>query len=206
MTSSADTAAAPPVVVGIGGTTRPGSTTDRALRLTLAAAEQAGARTLFFGGDFLARLPMYQAGDPVRTDESVQLVEAVRGCAGLVVASPGYHGGVSGLVKNALDYIEELRGDDRPYLDQRSVGCVVTAHGWQACGTTLGALRSIVHALRAWPTPLGATINTSEPVFDASGACLDVKAASQLALVGRQVVQFTGCPAARSGLPEPVLS
>jgi len=34
-----------PLIVGIGGTPRPGSTTERALALALRCAEQAGART-----------------------------------------------------------------------------------------------------------------------------------------------------------------
>ena len=114
----------------------------------------------------------------------------VRKADGLIVASPGYHGGVSGLVKNALDLLEDLRDDERCYLDGRAVGCIVNASGWQACVSTLAAMRSIVHALRGWPTPLGATLNTTEKVFDATGACADEKAAMQLAMVGRHVVEF----------------
>lgn len=179
-----------PLVVGIGGTTRPASSTDRALRLCLQAAEEAGARTMIFGGPFLSRLPHYVPEHPERNDEQRQLVDTVRKADGLIVASPGYHGGVSGLVKNALDLLEDLRDDERSYLDGRAVGCVVNAAGWQAAVSTLAALRSIVHALRGWPTPLGATLNTSEKIFDAAGVCADEKVALQLALVGRQVVEF----------------
>lgn len=185
-----------PLVVGIGGTTRVGSTTDRALLIALKAAEEAGARTCFFGGAFLAKLPIYAPENRERTEEQCELVEIVRSADGVIVASPGYHGGVSGLVKNALDLLEDLRDAERPYLDGRAVGCIVTASGWQTCGTTLSALRSIVHALRGWPTPLGATLNTAEEIFDAAGACTDEKAAMQLTIVGRQVVEFAhmrGC-------------
>ena len=56
--------------------------------------------------------------------------------------------------------------------------------------STLAALRSIVHALRGWPTPFGATLNTSEKLFDANGGCTDERIAAQLALVGKQVVEF----------------
>ena len=72
----------------------------------------------------------------------------------IIVASPAYHGGVSGLVKNALDYVEDLRDAKRPYLDGRAVGCIACAGGWQAAVATLTGLRSISHALRGWPTPL----------------------------------------------------
>jgi FMN reductase len=182
---------AKPSIVGIGGTTRRASSTDRALRIALQAAEEAGARTHIFDGPFLSRLPHYVPEHPERNDEQRQLVDTVRRADGLIIASPGYHGGVSGLVKNALDLLEDLRDDERGYLEGRAVGCVVNAAGWQACVSTLMALRSIVHALRGWPTPLGVTINTSETVFDANGECPE-KIATQLAQVGRHVVEFAG--------------
>lgn len=179
-----------PLIVGIGGTTRPASSTDRALRIALHAAEKAGTRTRIFDGAFLAKLPHFSPESDERSEEQRQLVDAVRGADGLIVASPGYHGGVSGLVKNALDLLEDLREDKRPYLDGRAVGCIATAAGWQAAASTLAALRSIVHALRGWPTPLGAALNTSEKIFGLDGECMDEKVFLQLATVGRQVAEF----------------
>jgi len=181
---------AKPLVVGIGGTTRAVSSTDRALRISLQAAEEAGARTCLFDGAFLSRLPHFAPENPERNEEQRQLVEMARKADGIIVASPGYHGGVSGLVKNALDLLEDLRDDQRAYLDGRAVGCIVNAAGWQACVNTLAALRSIVHALRGWPTPFGATLNTTEGLFDDKGVCKDDKVAVQLATVGRQVAEF----------------
>jgi len=179
-----------PLVVGIGGTTRTPSSTDRALRLALLAAEEAGARTHCFNGPFLARLPHFNPEHQSRSEEQRELIEMVRRADGLIVASPGYHGGVSGLVKNSLDLLEDLRSDERCYLEGRAVGCVVTAAGWQAAVTTLEALRAIVHALRGWPTPLGASLNTAEALFDREGNCIDAKAVDVLGGIGRQVVVF----------------
>lgn len=182
--------AAKPLVVGIGGTTRTVSSTDRALRTALQAAEEAGARTFLFDGTFLSHLPHFAVENRERNEQQRQFVEMVRKSDGVIVASPGYHGGVSGLVKNALDLLEDLREGDRCYLDGRAVGCIVTAAGWQTCVSTLMALRSIVHALRGWPTPLGATLNTSDGIFDSAGACTNAKVLDQLNAVGRQVVEF----------------
>lgn len=192
-----------PLVVGIGGTTRQQSSTDRALRLALRAAEGAGADVVCFNGPFLARLPHFAPEQQLRTEEQRELVETVRRADGLIVASPGYHGGVSGLVKNALDLLEDLSADERTYLDGRSVGLVVTAAGWQAAVTTLEALRAIIHALRGWPTPIGASLNTSEPIFDAQGNCTDLKAANALDAVGRQVVEFAMRHTAAMKRPSP---
>ncbi|MEP9326614.1 NAD(P)H-dependent oxidoreductase [Paraburkholderia phymatum] len=179
-----------PLVIGIGGTTRTASSTERALGFALGGAEQAGARTRLFGGAFLHSLPHYAPETAQRTDEQRELIEAVRHADALVIATPGYHGGVSGLVKNALDTLEELRADERPYLDGRAVGCIVTAYGWQAAGSVLTSLRSIVHALRGWPTPFGAGINTLETRFETADTCSDPKVVDQLSTVGQQAAQF----------------
>jgi FMN reductase len=179
-----------PLIVGIGGTVRTPSSSERVLGLALAAAEAAGARTQLIGGEVLSRLPIYNPADPGEPPERSALVEAVRAADGVIVATPGYHGSLSGLIKNALDSLEPLRDDARPYLDGRAVGCIVVADGWQACGSALAALRSIVHALRGWPTPLGATINSALQPFGDDGALTDPRDAFQVETVARQVVDF----------------
>ena len=174
------------LVVGIGGTVRPDSSTDRALRVALDSAEALGAETVHFTGPQLAELPLYSPSDPKRSPAAEQLVGAVRRADGLIVASPGYHASLSGMIKNALDYLEDLRGDERPYLSGRGVGCVATGAGWQAAVSTLGALRAIVHALRGWPTPLGAAINTAGDRDPGDGD----KVVFQLETIGAEVVEF----------------
>ena len=178
-------------VVGLGGTYRPHSTTELALRIALGAAAELGAEVEVFGAAAL-ELPMYRpaSAEGELAPGARTLIEAVRSADALIVASPGYHGGISGLVKNALDYLEELRGDARPYLDGRAVGCIATAAGWQAATTTLAALRQVAHALRGWPTPLGASINTLETQFTPDGGCSSPQVTAQLRTIGEQVVQF----------------
>jgi FMN reductase len=179
-----------PFIVGIGGTVRTPSSSERVLIAALAAAEAAGARTQMFGGEILSRLPIYNPNDGQHPPERSALVDAVRRADGVIVATPGYHGSLSGLIKNALDSLEPLRDDARPYLDGRAVGCIVVADGWQACGSALAHLRSIVHALRGWPTPLGSTINSATQPFDAQGGLKSERDLFQVEMVARQVVDF----------------
>ena len=107
-----------PLVVGLGGTLRSNSSTERAVRHCLVAVERQGGRTKPYCGDDI-HLPMYNPHEPARTPEAIQLIEALRETDAVIVGSPGYHGGVSGLVKNALDYIEDMRADSRVYLDNK---------------------------------------------------------------------------------------
>jgi FMN reductase len=177
------------MIVGIGGTASSGSSTEQALQLALASAERTGARVKLFGGEFLCRLPHYLTDGTADSPDGRELVEAVRKADGVIIASPGYHGSISGLVKNGIDYLEQTSKDQRVYLDGVPVGLITTAYGWQATASTLATLRSIVHALRGWPTPLGASINSSGGIFK-DGNCTDAAASMQLELVGRQVVEF----------------
>lgn len=176
-----------PFVVGVGGTLRPGSSTERALRHCLDAVEQRGGRTALFSGEQI-NLPMYNPHDPARTPEATALVEALRVADAVIVGSPGYHGAISGLVKNALDYVEDMRADPTVYLDNKPWGCITCAYGWQAAVGTLGQLRGIGHALRAWPTPIGVAINSADKVWDDTGALIDTVVQGQLELLAVQVL------------------
>ncbi|MEV8510438.1 NAD(P)H-dependent oxidoreductase [Actinoplanes sp. NPDC051475] len=176
-----------PLVVGIGGSEGPGSATERALARALEEAGLRGAEVRIYGGAFLGALPLFRPGHPERTWQARELVTTVARADGIILATPSYHGGVSGMVKNALDYLEDLRCDDRPYLDGRAVGCVVTSAGTQAGGITLAALRAIVHALRGWPTPFGATLDV---LPGASAESVVDRDAGKLAIVAAQVVEF----------------
>jgi FMN reductase len=176
-------------VLGIGGSLRDGSQSERALRIALQGAAEAGAVTRAITGPELV-LPFYDSALEERSAEATRLVEAIRKADGLVIVSPGYHGALSGLVKNALDYVEDLRPDRRPYLDGRGVGLVAVAYGWQAAVTTLDQLRTIAHALRGWPTPLGGAVNSAEVKFDEAGGASDERTVNTLRTIGRQIVEF----------------
>jgi len=186
-----------PLVVGIGGTARPGSGTERVLRAALDAAADRGARTLLVAGPDLA-LPMYAPGDDARSPAARRLVDAVARADAVVLASPAYHGTMSGLVKNALDHLEDLRDAPRPYLDGRAVGCVACAGGPQAAAATLASLRAVAHALRGWPTPLGIAVDTSATALGAGGE-LDPALLGRLDILAEQVVGFARMRAAAAG-------
>jgi FMN reductase len=175
-------------VVAIGGSVRPCSSTELALRAVLRCAAGQGAATTLFTGPDLTLAP-YEPGvvDPAARRRLVSVERA----DALVLGSPGYHGTISGLVKNAVDYLEELRGGARCYVDGIPVGCVATAYGWQAAVNTLGTLRVLGHSLRGWPTPLGLALNMSAgPVFADDGSVLDPSVAASVDIMTAQLLSF----------------
>ena len=201
-----------PCIVGVGGTLRQGSTSENALRLALRLAAEMGAETRLFAGPDI-NLPPYDPADRSRTDAAAALVEGLRGADAVILSSPGYHGSVSGLIKNAIDYIEDLREDPRVYLSDRAVGLIVCADGIQAMGSTLNTLRSITHALRGWPTPFAAIVNSGARPFGPDGVCKSSEVEQSLRLVAAEVVEFAKmkrasakAKASRGERPETALS
>ena len=178
-----------PYVVGIGGTMRPNSVSERALRVALAAAAAKGATTSILTAADL-RFPPYAAGQSEQIPSARRLVSELARADGIILSSPGYHGAVSGLIKNALDYAEDLRNADSPYLEGRAVGCIACAAGWQATTTTLMSLRMVVHALRGWPTPFGVIVNSARSWDEQNTGSGGDSLQQQLERVGHQVVWF----------------
>lgn len=180
------------MIVGIGGTTRAGSTTERLVASVLADCAAMGATTRMFGGADLLALPHYVPEAAERSPQQRDFIEAVRAADGFVLGTPGYHGSVSALVKNAIDLIDDTRTDTRAYFDGCPVGLVVTAAGWQATGVVMSAFRDIVHALRGWPTPLGIYVNAMAQRPYADGAAdaplTDAAIAGQVEAQARQIM------------------
>jgi len=176
-----------PLIVGIGGSLRDGSSSETALSIALQEAERLGATTLQFSGAGLD-LPLYDPSKPL-APPAERLVDAVARADGLILCSPCYHGGIAGPVKNALDYLEELRTNPRVYLDGIAVGCIGCGLGWQGPSSVISALRNTVHSLRGWPTPLGVAVNTDVAKF-VGGACSDATVTQRLAVMAGHVVDF----------------
>jgi NAD(P)H-dependent FMN reductase len=100
-------------IVGISGSVRPDSYTTRAVALALKGAEELGCQTK------LIDLREYQLvfcdgkDDESHFPEGVfRLREEVKHAQGVILGTPEYHGGYSGVLKNALDLMgfEEFEG------------------------------------------------------------------------------------------------
>lgn len=175
------------LVVGIGGSTRSDSSTERALRVAMKACARRGAATLCFGGHFLAALPYYAPRGSL-TDVQRGMIGVLRRADAVILASPIYHGGISGLLKNALDTLDELNDDPRPFLTGRAVGCIVAGFDGFAGGSAMAQLRATVQALRGRPTPGGAIIDTSATALEE--APIPAAAGEALERVGAEVVDL----------------
>jgi FMN reductase len=178
-------------VVGIGGTLRKGSSSLGALRRALSASQGAGAEVELIDLRELA-LPMYEPGRPLDDygPEVRRLIEAMRGADALILSTAAYHGTLAGVTKNALDFAQFLRGDERPYLEGRVVGLISTAGGDRAAANTTDAMVHVVHALRGVVAPQMVTIGDARNRFDSEGDVTDEGCRERLDRLGRLVVDI----------------
>lgn len=180
-------------VVGIGGTLREGSTSLGALRRALLGAELVGADTELLDLREL-RLPMYEPGRRLEDcgPEVRRIVDAVRSADALLVSTAAYHGTLAGVTKNALDFLQFLGRDERPYLDGKVVGLISTAGGDQAAVNANAAMTHVVHSLRGVVAPLMVAVPRAWRHADASGEITDDFLAGRLDGLGRLVAELAG--------------
>ena len=172
-------------VVGICGSLRAGSHTRMALRVALEGAEEVGAQTKLidlreYGLNFCDGKEDESGYPPgVR-----KLRDEVRAAEGIILATPEYHGGSSGVLKNALD----LMGFDE--FEGKMVGLVGVSGGRMGAVDALNTLRNIGRALHAWVVPEQAGIPEAWNVFDDAGNMKNPKLAERVKDVGRQVARY----------------
>lgn len=177
-----------PLLVGLGGTLRENSRTRSALHAALAIAQTRGARTELLDLREL-NLPMYVPDwsiedYPAQQRASVtRFIDACRNAEAMLWASPTYHGTLSGVLKNALDYIELMSKDPAPYLQGRAVGLIAVADP-----LTFGAMVNAVYELRAWLAPTWVTLARAD--FDANYHLGNPRAQRRLARLVDELLEF----------------
>jgi FMN reductase len=137
-------------IVGLNGSLRPGSYSKHALQIALKQAEQFGASVEFLDLQVL-KLPFCNGAKAYSEYPDVEYLQsAVTKADGLILATPEYHGSVSGVLKNALDLLsfDQLAG---------KVTAAISILGGQANSNALNDLRLIKR-----PSP-----------HHSMGACLD---------------------------------
>ncbi|WP_231330591.1 NADPH-dependent FMN reductase [Actinomadura graeca] len=192
-----------PKIVFLSGSLSGNSKTGRIADWCAAHCARYRAVTRVFRGTDL-EFPFYRHGGAADHGPEIHdYLRAMEQADAVVLVSPAYHGAVSGLLKNAIDYVNELTGPDRPLLDGRAIGCVAVARGEQGAASTLGMLRTIGHALRGWPTPLGVALSNDQALVDGTGMPVAERTRAQLQVMLGQVVSHSTLSARRRAARTP---
>ncbi|MGY6635051.1 MAG: NADPH-dependent FMN reductase [Alkalilacustris sp.] len=162
-------------IVGLCGSLRAGSTNRTLLRF---AAERLGAGALVEGD---LRLPLYD-GDLEEAEgvpAAVQTLAAqIREADAVLIACPEYNGGISGVMKNALDWLSRVK---EPGLGNKPVALLSAAAGRGGGNRSQYNLRLALVAFRPVIVPgPEVMVGASYEAFDEAGRPKD---AATVALV-----------------------
>ncbi len=161
-------------VLGVAGSLRQGSYSTQALKIALENAQKYGAQVRLLELS-KANLPMYLSGN-----SSVEVAEAVGWADSFVLASPDYHGSMSGALKNFLDHFyEEFAG--------KVFGYIVASH--EKGLTVMDQMRTAVRQCYGWSMPYGVSIH-GEQDFAANGKLVNARVEHRLNMMARDLVVY----------------
>ncbi len=172
-------------IVGLCGSLRAGSFTRPTLALALEGAAELGADTTSIDlRDFALPFCNGNEKEDQYPPSVFELRTTFKQADGIILATPEYHGGYSGVLKNALDLMgfEEFEG--------KMVGLVGVGGGRMGAINALNSLRDICRTLHAWVIPDQASIPQVHKMFDDQGQLKDADLANRIRDVGRQVARF----------------
>jgi FMN reductase len=171
-------------IVGIGGSLRPDSYTQKALQVAAQRVEALGAEVEVLDLRQL-NLPFCHGGKDYSQYPDVQrLRDTVTGADGLILATPEYHGGLSGVLKNTLDLMsfDELSG---------KVTGMISVLGGQANSNALNDLRLIIRGVHGWVIPEQIAIGKAWSAFSPEGKLLDEKLSERFDQFAQSLVDNT---------------
>ncbi len=171
-------------IVGIGGSLRADSYSQFALDIAAKRAEALGAEVEILDLRQM-NLPFCDGGkDYSNYPDVAKLQKAVKEADGLILATPEYHGSVSGVLKNALDLMsfEQLDG---------KVAGLISVLGGQANSNALNDLRVILRWVHAWVIPEQIGIAQAWKAFSPEGKILDEKISQRFDEFAQSLVDNT---------------
>lgn len=156
---------------------RKGSYSTQALAIALEHVKKQGAEVRML--ELIKTvLPLYDPNAPESTE--VELAkEAVAWADAFILASPDYHGSISGALKNFLDYFYEEFGG-------KIFGYVVASH--EKGLTVMEQMRTAVRQCYGWSMPYGVSING--PQDFTGGGLVNARLSKRLQMMSRDLVVY----------------
>jgi NAD(P)H-dependent FMN reductase len=164
-------------VLGVAGSTRQSSYSTRALKIALEYAKNHGAEVRMLELNRIV-LPLYDPSAPA-SKEVERAAEAIAWANAFILASPDYHGSISGALKNFLDHFyEEFAG--------KLFGYIVASH--EKGLTVMDQMRTAVRQCYGWSMPYGVSINGPQDFTGQETA--NARLSSRLRMMARDLVIY----------------
>ncbi len=171
-------------IIGICGSLSANGATKRALQIALDGAAELGAEVSLLE---LRALDLVIFGSVAASEypaDVASLRQQIRESQGIILATPEYHGSISGVLKNMLDLMDI---DD---FETKIIGLVGVAGGHTGAINSLNTMKTICRNLHCWVLPQDVSIANSATAFGDDGSATDPALQERLSNVGRQAMKF----------------
>jgi NAD(P)H-dependent FMN reductase len=166
-------------VLGVSGSLRQHSKTALALRLFLDFVAKQGAEERMLDLRSV-ELPMYRPDREAPSEAQRDITADVEWADAFVLATPDYHGSMSGAMKNFLDYHwEELAG--------KVFGYICSSH--EKGLTVMDQMRTVVRQCYGWSMPYGLAFD-GRADFGAGATLQNPRVEQRLKMMARDLVVY----------------
>ena len=174
-------------VLGVAGSMRQESYSTRALKMVLEEAKKYNAESYMLELRKI-NLPLYDPSEITPDEFSSnnnnlvleRITTSLRWADVFVLASPDYHGSMSGGMKNFLDYFWEV-------FAGKTFGYIVASH--EKGLTVADQMRTAVRQCYGWSMPYNISIN-GEKDFDSKGNLVNSALAKRIKMLARDLVTY----------------
>jgi FMN reductase len=174
-------------VLGVAGSMRQQSYSTRTLKIVLEEAKKYASEPYMLELRKI-NLPLYDPSEITSDEPSPnnnnnvleRITTALKWADAFVLASPDYHGSMSGGMKNFLDYFwEDFAG--------KTFGYIVASH--EKGLTVADQMRTAVRQCYGWSMPYNISIN-GEKDFDSKGNLVNSALAKRIKMLARDLVTY----------------
>lgn len=148
-------------VLFVSGSNRSGATSAKLLRYMASAAKRKGAEPIVI--DLWEKpIPFYSPDASPSDSNLAALLQAAQDADAIVLGGPEYHGSISGVLKNALDFMGSVHFSGKPVLSVSSSGGAVAV-------ASLTQLQAMVRNLHGINSPEWVSIGGEQRQFAPDG-------------------------------------
>jgi FMN reductase len=168
-------------VLGVGSSMNKDSFSTETLKIVLGMVNQNNADSKLLNLNYTP-LPIYNHKESTEIINVNQAVDLVNWADAIILATPDYHGSMSGSLKNFLDYFwSEFAG--------KTFGYICASH--EKGLTVMDQMRTVIRQCYGWSLPYGISINSSQD-FNEKREITNERLLERLNYFARDLVVYGG--------------
>jgi NAD(P)H-dependent FMN reductase len=183
-----------PNILAFAGSTRTDSFNKKLIRIAASAARAAGAEVTYIDLRDLP-MPLYDGDLEAQqglSDNVKKFRALLVGHDGLLISAPEYNSGISGVLKNAIDWASRPLPGESPLVCFTGKVAVIMSASPGALGGLRGLVkvRSILSNIQVLVLPEQIAVPKADEAFNENGTLKDVKQQAAIEALGRRLTEI----------------